>query len=722
MVMGNGIKNVRLCGIAAIVGAAITIGTASAALGAPVAGLAAIPEDLGRADARVEASKRFVPGEVVIRFERGVSDPERAELRRDLGAELQGRSSIPRVELLALHGGISVREAVAGLESEPVVEYAEPNFIRRAAATFPDDGLFPLLWGLHNFGQEPLPGSPGTPDSDIDAPEAWDTTQGDSSIIVAVIDSGVAYDHVDVLDNIWINDLEQAGTTGVDDDVNGFIDDVNGWDFVPPPIGPPPGDNDPADENGHGTHVAGTIGARGNNAEGVTGVNWQVSLMPLRILDPFGSGTSFESAQAIDYAADNGARVVNGSYSGSGFSTMEKDAIDAASDVLFVFAAGNDGTNNDVTQQTPCNYDSPNIICVAASNQDDQLAGFSNFGATNVDLAAPGTLTASTWPFNTRLFDDLEGGLGNWTLEGSWGLTTEFSTSPDNSLADSPGADYVPSADTSARLDPVDLTGETGCGLRSQLRIDTEPGDDVLTIEADDDGSDPWTVLDTLSGADIETGSVLDLTSFEGAPVHIRFHFQSDADTAVGDGVFVDDVEVLCREDLYAFLGGTSMATPHVAGTAALLFSPPGDESVAQVRSAILNSVDQLPALCGEVATAGRLNAARALAGEVNPPPCQPVPPSGGAGDTTPPETQITRGPKEKTKKKQARFQFTSSEPGSSFDCMVDGRNLKTPCTSPVTVKVKKGRHIFQVGATDASGNADPTPASDTWKRKKRKK
>jgi hypothetical protein len=225
-----------------------------------------------------------------------------------------------------------------------------------------------------------------------------------------------------------------------------------------------------------------------------------------------------------------------------------------------------------------------------------------------------------------------------------------------------------------------------------------------------------------LSGADIETGSVLDLTSFEGAPVHIRFHFQSDADTAVGDGVFVDDVEVLCREDLYAFLGGTSMATPHVAGTAALLFSPPGDESVAQVRSAILNSVDQLPALCGEVATAGRLNAARALAGDVNPPPCQPVPPSGGAGDTTPPDTQITSGPKDKTKKKQATFQFTSSEPGSSFDCTIDGRSLKTPCTSPVTVKVKRGRHGFQVGATDASGNADPTPASDTWKRKKKKK
>jgi len=248
--------------------------------------------------------------------------------------------------------------------------------------------MYGNLWGLANTGQAVNGHAAGTADADIDAPEAWDRNRGSASTVVAVVDSGIEFTHADLAPNLWRNPGETPD--GRDDHANGYVDDINGWDFVD-------GDALPADANGHGTHVAGTIAASGNDGVGVTGVTWRAGLMALRALDATGSGYTSDLVRAYAYAARNGARIVNASLGGSSYSKSEYDAIRAAKDVLFVVAAGNSGTDNDTNPSYPCAYDLPNVLCVAASDRDDALAPFSNYGLGSVDLAAPGVGILSTW-------------------------------------------------------------------------------------------------------------------------------------------------------------------------------------------------------------------------------------------------------------------------------------------------------------------------------------
>ncbi|MFQ6113945.1 MAG: S8 family peptidase, partial [bacterium] len=221
---------------------------------------------------------------------------------------------------------------------------------------------------------------------------------GSKSIIVGVIDTGVDPEHEDLAANIRINQGEFGSgkeNNNVDDDGNGFVDDFQGWDFIND-------DNDPFDDNDHGTHVSGTVGAVGNNNKGVVGVNWNVSILPLKFLGSDGSGTSIDAIEAILYATDMGAKVLSNSWGGGGFSRTLEDAVKFARDhgVLFVAAAGNESSNNDSFPTYPANYEVDNVISVAASTSRDNLAGFSNFGKRTVDLAAPGSNIVSTLPLN----------------------------------------------------------------------------------------------------------------------------------------------------------------------------------------------------------------------------------------------------------------------------------------------------------------------------------
>lgn len=283
----------------------------------------------------------------------------------------------------------NIKEIVEDLEKNSDVEYAEPNYMYKID-TLPNDPDFSKLWGLNNTGQ-----TFGQVDADIDAPEAWDITTGINTVIVGVIDTGIDYTHLDLIANIWNNPNEIPGNN-IDDDNNSYIDDVRGWDFIN-------NDNDPMDEVGHGTHVAGTIGAIGNNGIGIVGVNWNVKLMSLKFLGPSG-GYSDDAAEAIIYATNMGCVVTNNSWGGTSFSQTLKDAISYAESAnsLFVAAAGNNGANTDIYKHYPSTYDNDNIISVTASDHNDRLAYFSNFGKNTVDLAAPGLNIYSSIPPSTK--------------------------------------------------------------------------------------------------------------------------------------------------------------------------------------------------------------------------------------------------------------------------------------------------------------------------------
>ena len=300
------------------------------------------------------------------------------------------------------------------------MEHAEPNYVVSADIAPPDDTDFNRLWGLHNTGQN-VNGTNGTNDADIDALEVWDVTTGSSDVVVAVIDSGVDINHPDLQNNIWVNTGEIADNL-IDDDGNGYVDDVNGWDFLID-------DKDPRDSHGHGTHVAGTIAAVSDNNRGVTGVSWSAKIMALRFLDAWGLGSTANAIEAIEYANSMGADIINNSWGGGGYNQALKDAIDASS-ALVVCAAGNNGRNNDSIPHYPSSYTSTNIIAVAATNQNDQLAGFSNYGNVSVDVGAPGVNIYSTAPGRATLWQDKfdDGNINGWTTGGTnntWNATNQ---------------------------------------------------------------------------------------------------------------------------------------------------------------------------------------------------------------------------------------------------------------------------------------------------------
>lgn len=396
------------------------------------------------------------------------------EVREQRGASALNRLGLRAVENYRFCGvtlaqmtpqAAPLKETLAALEASSIVEYAEPDYVQTIDRNLPDDPRFGELWGMDNSGQ-----TGGTPDADIDAPEAWSVRTGAPDLVVGVIDTGVDYDHEDLADNMWRNPGEIPGN-GIDDDANGYVDDVYGIDTVND-------DADPDDDDSHGTHVAGTIGAVGDNGLGVTGVAWDVQIMALKAFDEEGSGFTSDAIECIEYATmmrvDHGIdiRLTNNSWGGGIFSQALKDAVEASGDagMLFVAAAGNNGSDNDRFGHYPASFDSANVVAVAATDHNDALSGFSNYGLTGVDLGAPGDAILSTFPDNDYASLD---GTSMATPHVAGALAVLWGEHPDYTATQA--KDLLLNT-----VDPIpDLTGRTLTGGRLNLN-------EMLTCDPDD--------------------------------------------------------------------------------------------------------------------------------------------------------------------------------------------------------------------------------------------
>jgi subtilisin family serine protease len=576
----------------------------------------------------------YVPGEVLVSF-RESTDPVtinsvHGRLRSTFLQKVPGR-----IERVRIREGLTVEEAVRKYSVNPEVRSVQPNFIYHLEST-PNDTSFSTLWGLNNTGQT-VNGVSGTADADIDAPEAWDRVTGSGTVVVAVIDTGVDYTHPDMEGNIWHNRGETDCSDGIDNDGNGFIDDCNGWDFVGD-------DNDPSDLNGHGTHVAGILGAVGNNSEGITGVNWSSKVMVLKAGGIGGFFTTATLVAAIDYAVSNGANIINASYGGSVFDQLQYDAIRAAGDagLLFIAAAGNERVNTDINPHYPSGYYLHNIISVAASDQNDDLAGFSNYGPTTVDVMAPGTNILSTVPtlghgspvtvFSENFDSHTAGGLpANWMSSGdnnSWAVHDRSFSSAPNSLEDSPGAKYLNYTEAYIwRKIPAVALKDNLYTLSFMLKAVLEERFDFLGFMMSGDQSN-WNIVEVRTGS-TGNGFVADTVDYTIASDFLSsFYFglglfsdQSNTD----DGVAIDDIQMVRRPfyvngHTYQYRHGTSMATPFVSGLAALIQADRPGLSFSEVKDLILSSVDRpsdpgkaLRSADAQVASAGRINAFQAV-------------------------------------------------------------------------------------------------------------
>jgi len=356
-----------------------------------------------QADARaVRAARRrlleqnprleYDPTSILVKFREASSEAARETARRRIGARRIRRfQHLGGIEHLHVADAV---QALAALRNDPAVESAELDGVVRPL-TQPNDPYFPVQWALHNTGQV-VGIRTGTPDADVDAPEAWAISQGDPNFVIAVIDSGMQMNHPDLADRLWTNPGEIPGN-GIDDDDNGYVDDVHGWDFYDD-------DNDPTDTTGHGTYTSGIIGAVANNGIGTAGVVWRCKLLPLRFLGPTG-GFSSDSARAVNYCAAKGIRVSSNSYGGGPFNTLVRTAILNAGNSIghvYVVASGNGGSdfigdNNDVLPVYPASYGLDNMIVVTATDNQDNLPVFANYGAASVHLGAPGVDVVGPW-------------------------------------------------------------------------------------------------------------------------------------------------------------------------------------------------------------------------------------------------------------------------------------------------------------------------------------
>lgn len=526
----------------------------------------------------------YLPGEILIRFKSQATASQIGSLHKSLKSTVLGQ--VPKFNLVRvrLHVGTGEQEAIDAYQASGLVEAAHRHTLRYPLET-PDDPEFTSQWGLLN----------------LQAPPAWNFSTGSNSVVVAVIDTGINYQHPDLAANIWANPGEIAGN-GIDDDANGYVDDIRGWDFAGA-LGADAmdADADPMDMDigSHGTHVAGIIGARGNNGIGLAGTAWTVRLMPLKVqADDNEALASIDIIAAVAYALDNGAHVVNCSYGGELLDPSELQAFTTLRDagIAVICAAGNSGRDNDITPNYPSNHDLENIISVAAGTETNQLAGFSNYGATTVDLMAPGVAIRST-AFDTAA--SVQVGATDYTAVGmSYAGTTPAAGITALLIDCGKGypADFPPGINSNVAL--IERGKCEGCA-------DFTFSEKVANAQAA--GAAAVIIFNNVTGLFEGT-----LATAGNWPPVVSVS-DTDGDQLLAAASQGQSVTVKNTATLYGLKQGTSMAAPFVTGVAALLLAENSDLTTAQIKAAILNNVDKVPALAGKVLTGGKLNARFAL-------------------------------------------------------------------------------------------------------------
>jgi subtilisin family serine protease len=578
-----------------------------------------VQPDLGGA-----VASQYVPGEVLVKFKPEAIAQERAATVAALGHTILAHLEQPGWTHVKLGVGQSVSEALALYESDPNVEAAQPNYIYRAAVV-PNDPRYGQLWAFKNTGQtitnaftQPPSSAvfptdnPGVPGDDMNIEKAWDHITDCSGIVVAVVDSGVNYNQEDLIGNMWNGSAAGFPNHGTD-----FVD----------------ADIDPMDLEGHGTHVAGIIGAAGNNATGSAGVCWKASIMAVRVLDALGVGTTVTLSQGINFAVTHGAKVINMSIGGIAASDpILSGAITNAqnSDVVVIVAAGNEAANNDdvATPTFPCNFAQPNLVCVAALDQGYQLASFSNFGATSVDVGAPGTNILSAWSGGSATTaDNLNvGGAGNWTSSAGWVhklLTLASGPTVDSLVNPStfPAGTYAINQDNRV-FKSFNLGGANAAVLNFSAQMSIETGDS-LNLNYRTGGGDPFAAGGVqLDGGSGVTGGIVpfsyDLTPCISATCSVGFQLVSDATAVAAQGgaaIIRFSIDTLTiNTNSYNTISGTSMATPEVAGLAAMLRAYNPQFTFADTVSAIKKGGRSVAALAGKTTTGKAIDVMSSLA------------------------------------------------------------------------------------------------------------
>ena len=571
--------------LAALVGALLMVG-------GDVGHLAA-----GRPVVAQSAGAAYMEGEVLVRFKPAL--PRTA-------VAVRGHSVLPSPSAadwvhVRIAPSESVAHALASYRSDPTVQSVQPNYIYRARA-LPNDAQVGQLWALRNTGQAVSASSyspdVGTAGDDIDIEKAWEHVTDCSRVVVAVLDSGVNYRHEDLATNMW----------------------PGGADFID-------NDADPMDENGHGTHVAGIIGALGNNGTGVTGVCWRASIMAVRVLDATGVGTTASLTQGVDFAVSHGAKVINMSIGGASYDPMLAGAIAnaQANDVTVIAAAGNDAADVDAgAAEYPCAFAHANLLCVTALDQSFALAAFSNYGATSVDIGAPGTNILSAGALRTTSIPEAFNSMGSldWTSSGGWawrrlllgGRSLDALANP----ASFPSGSYASGADQRV-FKTFDLPSGTSASLSFRLQHALQPGD-MLQLAYAAGTADPFasgTLLQTFAGT---TNGLIgpltyDISPCAGKPCTVGFRLSSGSGNgAQGVGITSFEIDVTGPSNVaYRVMNGTSMAAPQAAGLAALLRAYNPQYTAADVIAAITAGGRPVASLAGKTTSGRALDAMSSL-------------------------------------------------------------------------------------------------------------